>query len=383
MTMVRVGRAQSLASTAQRFTATFHPVADTAALGERWLAFERQVSCSFFQSWAWTGCLFAERFLDPLLLELRDEGRLVALALFNRTQDWLGRERLWLGESGRPALDAVFIEHNGPLLAAGGTTALPALLEAALQLPWGRGWRWEYLWGRRVVLSGVGISVRAAAAGLGTMVVQAVRPAPYVDLATIRATGSGYLASIGAGTRYQIRRSERRYAEIGVLTLRRAETVAEAHDFLDALAALHQQSWAQRGKVGAFANPMFLRFHHALINRTLGEIDLLRFDAGGHVIGYLYNFRHRGRASTYQSGFAYAPGEAHRKPGLTCHHLAAEMYLAEGLDAYDFLAGEARYKRNLSNASTDLHWIEIMQGWSPAGLRARLRDWTFRHMKPH
>jgi CelD/BcsL family acetyltransferase involved in cellulose biosynthesis len=363
-----------LVSAVQRFTATFHPVVDTAALGERWLAFERQAACSFFQSWAWTGCLFAERFPDPLLLELRDDGRVVAMALFNRRRDWLGCERLWLGESGRPTLDTVFIEHNGPLSVVGGAMALRAILEAALQLPSERGWRWGKPWRRQVVLSGVGTAVRAAAAELGTMLVQVVRPAPYIDLTAIRMAGSGYLGSIGAGTRYQIRRSERRYAERGELRLRRAETVTEAHDFLDALMVLHQQTWVARGKIGAFANPQFLRFHHSLIDRASSEIDLLRVEAGEHIVGYLYNFRYRGRVSTYQSGFAYTPGETHRKPGLTCHHLAVEMYLTEGFDAYDFLAGEARYKRNLSNASTDLHWIEIMQTWLPAVLCAWVRD---------
>ena len=60
------------------------PVTDFAALGDRWRALEAQADCSFFQSWTWTGCLAEERFPDPVLLEARQDGETVALALFNR-----------------------------------------------------------------------------------------------------------------------------------------------------------------------------------------------------------------------------------------------------------------------------------------------------------
>ena len=69
---------------------------------------------SFFQTWTWTGCLAAERFPDPVLVEAVEDGQTVALALFNR----VGRT-LHLGESGDPALDTVYVEYNGVLTEAG------------------------------------------------------------------------------------------------------------------------------------------------------------------------------------------------------------------------------------------------------------------------
>jgi CelD/BcsL family acetyltransferase involved in cellulose biosynthesis len=352
-------------------TSSFAPVGDLSGLAARWCAFEQQTDCSFFQSWAWTGCLLEERFPDPVLLELRDGPRLVAMALFNRRADRLGRECLWLGESGRAEWDAAFIEYNGPLLARDAPAALQCGLAAVLQATP----RLGRTFGRRIVLSGVDEAVLHAALAAGAVVVRReTRPAPYIDFLPIRRRGGAYLDTLSAGTRYQIRRSERRYATGGPLTLRRAETTADAHGFLDALAALHQRSWIQRGKPGAFANPAFLRFHHALIDRTAAQqqTDLLRIEAGAHVIGYLYNFRFRGRVSAYQSGFDYAAAELHQKPGLTCHHLAAEMYLGAGMDSYDFLAGEAQYKTSLSNASAMLHWLELAPAWSVPGLLGRL-----------
>jgi hypothetical protein len=75
----------------------------------------------------------------------------------------------------------------------------------------------------------------------------------------------------------------------------------------------------------------------------------------------------------YQSGFAYPQGDAQRKPGLTCHHLAVEDHLAHGMETYDFLAGAGRYKTSLANAVRTLSWLELGSPWRPAALAARLR----------
>ena len=80
-------------------------VDDFKALGERWRALEQRADCSFFQSWSWYGCLAAERFPDPVLVEATDGGRTVALALFNRVRHRFAVPDLYLGETGRPELD--------------------------------------------------------------------------------------------------------------------------------------------------------------------------------------------------------------------------------------------------------------------------------------
>ena len=105
------------------------------------------------------------------------------------------------------------------------------------------------------------------------------------------------------------------------------------------------------------------RFHRALLARGVptGEVDLLRVAAGPRVIGYLLNLRAHCRVHAYQSGFDYANAGPHEKPGLTCHHAAVERARAMGDREYDFLAGDARYKRSLSTGSRDLHWLT----WTP------------------
>ena len=345
---------------------------DLAELGPRWRALEARADCSFFQSWTWTGCLAAERYSSPVLLVARDDRRDKVLGLFNRRPVLPELVCLWLGESGDRTLDSIYIEHNGLLTEAGATDRLIAdCLHAARIAPIGLR---QPLFARRLMLSGV------LNAGLATEAGSAVRllrshAAPFVDLVALRRGGADYLGALSANTRQQLRRSDRAYAAMGPLALHRADSISEAHQFLDSLAALHQARWTDRGRPGAFAAPFFRRFHGALIERGFprGEIDLLCATAGGQVIGYLYNFRYRGQALAYQSGFDYRVADTHQKPGLTCHHAAIRKSLADGLDRYDFLAGDDRYKRSLSTGTDLMHWLEIGVPWAPHRLLRGLR----------
>ena len=340
---------------------TLAPVRDLDALAPVWRALEAIAAPSFFQSWTWVGCCAAERFTDPLLLSVERAGGIAGIALLNRAHG-----RLWLHESGDPALDAVYVEHNGVLLARDAADLLPGCL-GALLAP-------ACLIGRRVRLAGVDAAQLAAARQAGVVRVLREHAAPCVDLTTLAAGPDGYFARLSANTRQQLRRSDRAFAGSGTLAVARAATVEQAWDFLDALAALHQTTWTARGKPGAFADPAFRRFHRALLARAVprGEAALLRISGAAGVIGYLYNFHLRGRVLAYQSGFDYAAAPRHGKPGLTCHHAAIEQARAEGMAVYDFLAGAARYKTSLATGATNLFWLEAAPRRSLAALRLRL-----------
>jgi CelD/BcsL family acetyltransferase involved in cellulose biosynthesis len=348
-------------------------VRDFAAVEAAWRDLERRAAPSFFQSWTWVGCLAEARFPDPVLLRAERDGRIVGLALLNRTGGRMG-EQLWLGESGAAALDAVYVEHNGPLLARDAADLLGPCLHALLAAPVAPRARAPWL-GRRVRLAGVDAAVRAAAEVAGVVRLRHDAVAPSIDFTRLAPGPEGFLAALSANTRAQLRRSDRAFAAAGPITARRAETPEEVEAFLGELAALHQARWAARGKPGAFANPAFVRFHRALLARALprGEAVLLRVTAGERLIGLLYNFRLGGREAAYQSGFDYAAAPAHGKPGLSCHHAAIARARAEGIAEYDFLAGADRYKTSFANRATPLHWLEAAARGTPAGLMMRLR----------
>lgn len=347
---------------------------DLATVEAAWRDLETAASPSLFQSWTWAGCLAEERFRAPVLLRAERDGCTVGLALLNRTQGWQGAEQLWLNESGDPVLDAVYVEHNGMLLAHDAADLLPVCLHAMLAVPIAPARCGGGLWGRRLRLAGVDAAHMKTAQQIGAVHLLNESVSAFVDLAALPTGPEAYLASLSRNTRYQIRRSNRCFARLGPLVVRQAETEAEALGFLNSLAALHQATWTKRGSRGAFANPVFLRFHRALIARALprGELELLRFTAGDHVLGYLYNIRLRGWVSTYQSGFDYAGCEAvvgpHAKPGLACHYAAMVRAQGEGAVAYDFLAGRDRYKTSLTRAATPLYWLDAAPRYSGQGL---------------
>ena len=84
----------------------------------------------------------------------------------------------------------------------------------------------------------------------------------------------------------------------------------------------------------------------------------------------------QGKVFFFQSGFDYELDPA-RSPGMLTHALAIEHYRGRAMQEYDFLAGDARYKRSLANRCRDLHWAVLYkdQLWARAFLFGR-RVWA-------
>jgi CelD/BcsL family acetyltransferase involved in cellulose biosynthesis len=332
------------------------PVDDLSALAATWRDLESRADGSFFQSWAWTGCLAEERFDEPWLMTAHRGDRPVALALLNRgPRRRLRRPRsLLLAESGDSRRDSIFIEHNGPLIDRDEPQGLARRCWEALADAAESGLR-RATW----VLSGVPHAMLAELPAARRERILARRPAPYLTFAKL-ASGASALDAMSPNTRQQLRRSLRSWEAIGTPRLEVAQNGDEADVFLSELKSLHQRYWIGRGKPGAFAEPFFERFHRALIRRAgpSQQLDLIRFSAGGRIMGYLYNLVHRGWVAAYQSGFDFGADSDRLRPGLVCHLLAIEHYRKAGARLYDFLGGEARYKRSLANDETELVWLE-------------------------
>lgn len=325
-----------------------------ASLEAEWRGLEaRAPEASIFQGWSWMGCLADERFPNPVLVRAEVDGVVAGLALFNRRAGVL-----FLSESGDARLDAPFIEHNAPLIAA---DAPPGLLAGMMRAAWRSGLVWA------IALGGVPPGVAAAVGGIAWR--RQLRVAPHVDLDALRAAGGDYLASLSANARQQVRRSLRHWAARGTVRLDRAADAGQAGAWFAELARLHGETWRRRGRPGAFADDFAQRFHRALIalGTPRGEVDILRASAGEAPFGYLYNLRRGGAVCAYQGGWALDPAG---RPGITCHVLAIERELAGATRRYDFLAGDGRYKSSLAHGETRLVWERRLAGW--AGLRGHV-----------
>lgn len=193
------------------------------------------------------------------------------------------------------------------------------------------------------------------------------QPSFNVDLRAIRdAHGGDYLAALSANTRQQLRRA-RRHAErtLGPVRLEIADSADEALRWFEASGPLHRRRWGGDDDdpySSGFDNPAFVQFHRRLIELAFptGGIQYARLCAGDAVLAYLYNFVAEERVHFYLSGIDYGIDPS-VKPGMLAHWMAIEHNLAAGRQVYDFLAGDARYKRSLSTGRDRTLWLVLQR----------------------
>lgn len=342
--------------------------AEVANLETIWLELQSRADTSFFLTWDWIGCWLRESQLDPYLLTVRHDARVVGLALFQpsrrRGHFFIGAHALMLHQAGDPGLDAITIEHNTILadrdyVTAAHQACLDFLVDQCREGKTGGGLCWDELH-----LGGVSSpeTLRTMANRVGLMTSYRNYSHSWaVDLAAIRQSGASYLDQLSANTRYQIRRAIRLYEVRGGLTVTSAATPEIAlRQFAD-MKDLHQHYWTGRGHAGSFASPFFERFHRALLTACVpnGTVELVCVAVGGDPIGYLYNFIHDGWVCAYQTGFKYED-DGKLKPGLVSHYLCIARHLQQGARRYDFLAGGDRYKASLARPGPDIATL-IMQ----------------------
>ena len=246
-----------------------------------------------------------------------------------------GVTQAWLNNTGDPAYDCITIEHNG--FASSGI--LTDNLWSALQ-------DWLAIGIPAVdefILSG--IDAEQLLRGEGVPDVESGEygyRAPLANFTTLER----FMSSLSRNSRQQLRRSMRAYECKGPLTVEVARDTQSALTFFSQMRALHVSSWTRRENRHAFSNPFFETFHRSLIRHGVanGTVDLLRVSAGDQAIGYLYNFRHDGTVSSYQSGFDDV--DRRLRPGYVCHALAIAHYAAAGMSSYDFLGGTNQLKQS-------------------------------------
>ncbi|MBI3861320.1 MAG: GNAT family N-acetyltransferase [Planctomycetia bacterium] len=340
-------------------------VGDLDEARELWLDLQARSRHSFFNSWGWIGCWLSQLpvAIRPQLLVAENASGIVGLA-------FVGRKRLrrggiirsnarFLHETGDPLYDSLTIEHNG-LLADRDCEA--AVHHGIVDFLNSQCRDWDEL-----MLSGIDSNsslarvVQNERAG-GRLLLLKQSPCYVVDLDELRNSGKDFCSSLGSSTRASVRKSIRLYEERGALTLQQPRDVSEALQFFEELKALHGKSWESRGDSGAFAHDWLDGFHRNLIAARFPhrEIQLLRVQAGDHLIGLLYNFALDGRISFYQSGFQYEEN-AKLKPGLVCHTLAIDFNREQGAHAYDFLAGDGQYKRSLGREAAAVQWFVLQR----------------------
>ncbi len=317
-----------------------------------WLGLERKLgSADLMCSWDWTetwlhhyGDTVHHRFAVGEVA-----GETVGIAMVTASLP-IPVERLrfrgvvHLGTAGEPRGQSVDVEYNRLLCESAWRGSFAAALMGAIH---------DEVKPAAIRLDGfVPEDVALLVAGRPEFVVSDLG-CPAFDLAAARTQGTDVLALLGSGVRSRIRRSHRGFGQIRTEW---ATTPAQALDIYDDLIALHQARWERDGRPGAFASRRFTGFHRELIGRSMGEqprVMLYRLRNEDGTIGCLYGFIENGMVLFYQSGFVDVE-DNRLKPGLSTHACCMQECLERGLDTYNFLAGEARYKRELATMELTL-----------------------------
>ena len=336
-------------------------VAQAPNLEALWCELQERADASIFISWSWIGTWLASvpASIDVQVLRAERHGVLVGLALLVVAP--LRGLRMPFGKvahlhaTGRPEFDGLAIEHNGLLLDRQHAAAAQAAMLAFLcdeQREW-----------RSVRLPGLSPSQAILPAALPAAVKMEVhtRSSAQVLLQPVRERGGDYLGLLSAGRRAHIRRSMRACAEWGPLQLTQAEDAASATAYFERLLHLHRARRAGLGSKSGFDTPFGLEFHRRLIAQGVprGEVQLVRVCAGEHEVGYLYSLVHRREVFFYQSGFDFGRVDHKFSPGLVTVAMAIEHNARLGHRCFDFLAGDAQYKKTLATHSETLSWVEL------------------------
>jgi hypothetical protein len=343
---------------------------ETAGAAELWRGLERSLgdAAPLVRGWDWTGAwlrAYGDAVPHRFAIGRRGEevvGAALLVSARSTARADLGLRLLHVGTSGEQEGEGVFGEYDGVLAAAGERDAFAAALVERLLNE--RGWD-------ELRIDGFELSeARAFAAAAPALEIGEV-VSPWTDLAAIRAGDGDVVAALAKGPRGRVRRSLR---ALGEVTGEWAGTAAAARAIFDELVALHQARWHAAGESGAFASPRTLAFHRDLIETLTpsGRVVLYRASAGGETVGCLYGMVDRGRLLFYQGGLADS-ADSKVKPGLVAHALCMQECLERGIDAYDFLAGDARYKRELATAETRVAWGRLTRRTPRALLSGTLR----------
>ena len=325
----------------------FHRTHSVDRIGALWTTLERQVSsANIMCSWVWTET-WLRHYGDrvPYCFAVGEyRGEPIGIALITGQLPvplrWLAfRGIVHIGTAGEPRGHSVDVDYNRLLAvpsmrAAFGTKLIAAIRHEfhpfAIRLD-------SFARDDVAVMESAGVKFRVDDL-----------PCPAFDLARARCHGQDVLGALGSGVRGRIRRSNRGFGE---LHGEWATTADHALNIYEELMRLHQARWQQEGRRGAFASTRFAGFHREYISRSLGEtprVMLFRLRQGTTTIGCLYGFLEHGMVLFYQSGFIEV-GDNRLKPGLSTHAACMQECLDRGLHCYNFLKGEARYKRELAD----------------------------------
>lgn len=179
------------------------------------------------------------------------------------------------------------------------------------------------------------------------------------------------LSAFSRNTRSQLKRALKEANQLGGLTIEHAKNKQQAIDFFYEAGEFHKLRWHDSG----YLNSYFVNFHCHLINSAFEkkQIDMVKIYCGQTVLAIYYYFLRNGRVYFYLGAVNYNVGGAKLKPGLLSHFFMMQKYACLGYDTYDWLAGDAQYKKSLADKVTCQHMYSLTKNNFKQRLISKLR----------
>ena len=321
-------------------------------------------------SWTWISA-WLDAFgdaVDHRFLVVTDEGTggagaPVAIALATRGQRQrrgpLPIRTAHLGTAGEQG--GVYVEYNRILALPGHRAAALQALTDKIAVGW---WRTDL-----VKLDGFAPEELDGWDASGFRVDR--RVCRVIDLESIRTGGQPMDKAFGSPIGRKLRQNTRRFTErFGPIEAEWITDPARAQVVFGEMVELHQARWVAAGEPGSFANPRLIRFHRELIDRLLpsGGVVLVRVTAGDQLVGVTYELNEHGALNHYNWGLMPVQADdGSLSPGF----ITALALMREGIDRgfreINWLAGDSRWKRELSTTTRELVWAErVVSPWAYA-----------------
>ncbi|MBI1912734.1 MAG: GNAT family N-acetyltransferase [Deltaproteobacteria bacterium] len=152
-----------------------------------------------------------------------------------------------------------------------------------------------------------------------------------------------YLKSLPSGYRTRVRRSQKTLEKEGKVKIEKAGR-DNLNECMDALFRLHRARWEMEGQKGVLADKRIQAFHSELAKGMLeaGMLRLYRLKLDGRDIAAVYGFAKSKRFYSYLGGFD--PEFLKLSPGRVLMAKVIEDEINSGIEEFDFLRGEEKYK---------------------------------------
>lgn len=289
-------------------------------------------------------------------------GQLVGLAPLLRRRHWykpgLPFRRLELLASGEREADAICSDH---LTILAGRDQEQAVVSRLIEmLKGGRLGGWDEV--VIPLMDGSGrmpelLVTTGRAAGL-IAEQETTTEAPYIPLP---GSWDGYLGMLSSSNRYFVRKTLRDFESWAgkEIEVQVAGTPGELAEGWRILVELHRERWQDTGK-GVFRSPLFLEFHRRMTERLLarGGLELLWLKVRSKPVAAIYNILWGGKTAFYQCG-RVSDLPPRIRIGIVIHAYAIRRAIEAGRREYDFLGGEAQYKRQLAPVSRPLLQVRL------------------------